>query len=208
MRRLSCFLVALLALGACATSVPEDAYYPNPADGTTRVLAAALHHAARSASEDPEQYSFAMLRTPEVRAYTADDATFYFSDGLARQPRAVIDALIAHEVAHELLDHTARRRALSPAVTGVLSRLRLLDFVTNSPVVRAYTRDQEMSADLRAVELLRDMGYHAPRRTLADALRTAATVNSGLVRATLATEPELEARLSALEPLEPIARGR
>ena len=201
MRRLT-LLVALTMLTACAT-VPDDAYYPNPTDPKTRMLAQALYRAARAASEDPKQYSFAMIRTAEVRAYTAGEATFYFSEGLALQAPAVIDALVAHEVAHVLLDHAGRRRPLSRSANGGSSAL---DFLTNSVIVRAYTRDQELSADRRAVEVLRDMGYATPRRALAHALRQAAARNETADRAPGADEPDLGERLTALEPLEPAAR--
>jgi len=195
-RRLAALVIAVATLSACAT-FPENAYYPLPGDPQTRVLAEALYRAARAASEDPQRYSFAMVRTAEVRAYTGDDdATFYFSEGLARRSSRVVDALVAHEVAHELLDHVGSRRVLSRSVTG--------GFI----IVRAHTREQEIAADRKAVEVLRDMGYSTPRRTLADALREAAALNSPADRGSLATEPELGERLAALEPLEPAALGR
>jgi Zn-dependent protease with chaperone function len=213
-RRLATLVIALAAMSAC-TTFPEHAYYPDPGARDTKVLAEALYRAARSASEDPQRYSFAMIRTAEVRAYTSDDATFYFSEGLALQSAPVIDALVAHEVAHELLDHVGRRRALSRSVTGgftvlgfVLPGLSALDLLANPLIVRAYTRDQEISADRRAVEVLRDMGYATPRRALADALRAAAAVNEAADRGPLATEPALRERLAALEPLEPVALTR
>jgi Zn-dependent protease with chaperone function len=206
--------MVVLTLSACATW-PEHAYYPDPAAVHTRMLAEALYRAARASSEDPQRYSFAMIRTAEVRAYTADDATFYFSEGLARRAPRVIEALVAHEVAHELLDHVAARRALSLSVTGgftvlgiVVPGLSVLDVVTNPLIVRAYTRDQEIAADRRAIEVLRDMGYVAPRRALAEALRDAAALNEAAARGPLAPEPELRERLSALEPLEPVALTR
>jgi Zn-dependent protease with chaperone function len=88
------------------------------------------------------------------------------------------------------------------------SALGPLGLVANRLVVRAYTRQQEMAADQRAVEILRDMGYTAPRRALADALRAAATINEPADRGPFATEPELSERLAALEPLEPAAIQR
>jgi Zn-dependent protease with chaperone function len=214
-RRLAALLVALTTLSAC-TTVPDNAYYPKPGDPQTRVLAEALYRAARAASEDPQRYTFAMIGTAEVRAYTGDDATFYFSEGLARQPVGVVDALVAHEVAHDLLDHVGSRRNLSSSITGGFGVLALLTtsalgplgLVANRLVVRAYTRQQEMAADQRAVEILRDMGYTAPRRALADALRAAATINEPADRGPFATEPELSERLAALEPLEPAAIQR
>jgi len=201
-------------VAGCAT-VPEQAYYPDPRDARTRVVAQALWRAARAASEDPERYSFAMLRTAQVRAFTADGATFYFSEGLAAQSGRVIDALVAHEVAHELLDHVGTRRALSRSITGgltvlgvALAGLSALDLVANPLIVRAYTREQELDADQRAVEVLRDMGYATPRRALADTLREAAALNEAAERGPSAAEPGLRERLAALEPLEPVALTR
>jgi Zn-dependent protease with chaperone function len=82
--------------------------------------------------------------------------------------------------------------------------------VVNPIAVRAFTRRQELEADLKAVEILRSLGYRTPRRTLAEALRAVAAVTprqkdgaSGL----LSTHPSLDDRLAALEPLEPIARA-
>lgn len=190
--------VLLLATSACST-VPDGSYYPDPASRETKVLANALWRAAKAASDDPNEYSFAMIRSHLVAAYTVEDATFYFTQGLARQPDAIIDALVAHEVAHELLGHLGQRRALS------LSFLR--DFVAYPLIVRAYTRDQEIAADLKAVEILRDMGYATPRRALADALRAAAGVNGPPRGGWLVPEPPLDDRLSRLEPLEPASRA-
>jgi predicted Zn-dependent protease len=204
------WLLAVITFSGCA-SFPERAYFPDPKDREVRALAEALYRAARASSEDPDRYTFAMIRTAAVVAYTADDATFYFSEGLARQRPAVVDALVAHEVAHELLDHVGRRRALAWSVTGgfsvlgvVLPGLGLLDLIVNPLVIRAYTRDQELEADARAVEVLRDMGYAAPRRALAEALEAAAAVNEAPLSGPLAPEPALAERLAGLGPLEPV----
>ena len=171
----------------------DYAYYPDPADPDTRLLSEVLWRVATAARDDPGEYSFAMVHSRRVAAYTVEDATFYFTEGLARQPVTVIDALVAHEVSHEVLGHIGQRRALSLSLGTVLF----------SPViVRAYTRDQELAADLKAVEILRDMRYEAPRRALADALRAAATINGPPRGGWLATEPSLDDRLGRLEPLE------
>jgi len=202
-------VLVLVMVTGCASTVPERAYYPNPADPETRVLAEALWHAAKAASDDPGEYSFAMIRSNDVSAYTVEDATFYFTQGLARQSAKVIDALVAHEVAHELLGHIGQRRALSLSLGAGFTVLGiaipgsgLLDFIANPLIVRAFTRDQEIAADLKAVEVLHDMGYKAPRRTLAEALSTAAKINGPTRGGWLSTEPTLEDRLSRLEPLE------
>lgn len=173
-----------------------------------------LHRAAEAAGADPARYSFALIETRAVTAFAAEDATFYFSDGLARQPQRCIDAFVAQKVAHEVLGHAGARRALSLAMTAGFAMLGLFmpglglaDFVVNPLVVRVFSREQELAADQRAIEILRDMGHAAPRRTLADALRAAAAVNPPPSRffeqRLVAIEPDLDDRLVALEPLEP-----
>jgi Zn-dependent protease with chaperone function len=208
-RRTSAAVLFLSTLAGCA-SVADRAYYPLPGDDT-RTLSHALHRAAEAAADDPARYSFALIASRDAAAYSSDDATFYFTEGLARQPRPVIDALIAHEVAHEVLGHAGQRRALSLSLTAGFTVLgvaipgaSLLDFAVSPLIVRAFTRDQEMSADLRAVEILRVMGYRTPKRTLAEVLRSVAAVHgTGRRGGVLSSEPLLDDRLAVLEPLEP-----
>jgi len=204
-------VLVLLATSACA-SHPDGAYFPPPRKPDTVVVSRTLHRAAVAAGDDPARYSFGLVSTDEVRAYAAEDATFYVSEGLARQPQAVLDALVARQVAHEILGHEGQRRTLSLSVTAgfvvigiAMPGLGLLDFLVNPLVVRAFTREQERQADQTAVEILRAMGHGAPRRTLAAALRRAGDVNGAVQGGWFASEPELDERLAALEPLEPPA---
>jgi len=212
MRPFGLALVLLVASG-CAT-VPDRAYFPPVGGEDTRVLATTLYRVAQAAGDDPRRYSFALIAARDVSAFTAEDATFYFSEGLARQPRRVVDALVAHEVSHELLGHRGQRRSLSLGLTAgftvlgvIVPGAGLLDLLVNPLVVRAYTRDQEIAADLKGADILGAMGYDAPRRVVADALREAAKVNGAPHGGWLATEPTLEERIAALEPLEPVAEA-
>jgi len=125
---------------------------------------------------------------------------------------------VAQKVAHEILGHAGQRRTLTLSLTAgfavlglIAPGLGLADLIVNPLIVRAFSREQEMEADQRAIEILRDMGHVAPRRSLAAALRTVATtkpVSSGPLweRGLLAPEPDLDDRLAALEPLEPTPR--
>jgi len=210
-RRLASLLAVIAILAACATH-PDGAYYPQPKDPRTVTLSHTLYRAAQAAGDDPERYSFALIQTDAVTAFAADDATFYFSEGLARRPQADIDALVAQKVAHEVLGHAGARRTLSLSVTAgfvvlgvVLPGLGLLDMLVNPLVVRAFSREQEIAADSRGVEILRAMGHEAPRRTLAAALRAAAAVNGPVDNGLLATAPPLDDRLAKLEPPESLA---
>ncbi|MBI3825095.1 MAG: M48 family metalloprotease [Candidatus Rokubacteria bacterium] len=210
MLRSALLLVAALLSAACAT-VPDGAYFPKADHPSTLAVSHGLYRAAQAAGEDPARYSFALVKSKQITALTHDNATFYVSDGLARQPRATIEPLLAHEVAHEVLGHVGQRRALTTGLsTGftvlgfVVPGVGLMDWVVSPLVVRAFTRDQEIAADLKAVEILRSMGYERPRRALADALRAAHVVNGPPRGGLLATEPALDDRLAALEPIEPL----
>jgi len=207
-------LLALALFGAGCAGLPAGTYYPTPGDPNTLRVANVLHQAAVAAGDDPARYSFALIKTRHPAAFTDEDATFYISDGLAQMPTPVLEAVIAHEVAHEVLDHVGTRRRMSAGMVGgfsaagfVVPGVGLLDLMVNPLVVRAFSRKQELEADQKAVEILRAMGNPRPRRTLADALLAvdAAPVKSqdghGGV---LDTRPTLEERLQALEPLEPM----
>ena len=138
----------------------------------------------------------------------------YVTDGLARMPLHVVEPLIAHEVAHEVLGHLGKKQALSLSITAGFALVgvfvpgaSLADLVVNPLVVRAYSREHELEADARAVEILRAMGYQAPRRTLWLALQ-AADAHNGKIKeqgGVFATHPAMADRLAALQPLEPPA---
>jgi Zn-dependent protease with chaperone function len=204
-------LLALLVvvLTGCAT-VPDGAYFPDRSPRATAV-ANSLYRAAQAAGDDPARYSFALIKTRQISAFSGEeDAVFYFSDRLAALPAAHLDALVAREVAHEVLGHAGQRKALSIGLTGTFTVLGLLvpglnvaDWFVNPLIVRAFSRDQAIAADLRAIEILRAMGHEAPRRTLVDALREVEAINGVAPTGLLATFPPLADRLAAIGPVEP-----
>ena len=201
-------LVAVLLLG-CAT-VPEGAYFPDRSPRTTAV-ANTLHRAAQATGEDPAHYSFALIKTQQISAFSGDEeGVFYFSDRLASLSKPHLDALIAREVAHDVLGHAGQRKALSIGITGTFTvlgffvpGLSVADWFVNPLIVRAFSREQEIAADVRAIEILRAMGHEHPRRTLVNALREVERVNGVTATGLLATFPPLEDRLAAIGPVEP-----
>lgn len=201
-----------LALAGCATA-PQGTYFPALDRPDSLKVSHALYRAALAAGDSPSRYSFALVASEEANAYSAPDATFYVTDGLARLPAPVVEAMLAHEVAHEVLGHAGKKRALQLSISGAFTALGILipgvglaDFVVNPLVVRAFGRDQEKEADLKAVEILRAMGNPTARRSLWLALQAVAEVNKGKEPAgLLAIHPPLKERLAALEPLEPPA---
>jgi Zn-dependent protease with chaperone function len=134
-----------------------------------------------------------------------------------KQPTEVIEAVVAHEVAHEVLGHIGDRRRLSLSIfagftlLGVVAPgVGLLDLIVNPLAVRAFSRHQELQADHRAVEILSAMGHREPEASMARALRTLDRTSprptEGLT-GLLSTHPTLEERLTALgePPPAPVA---
>ncbi len=210
--RTMALVLGLTLMTGCA-GLPAGTYYPDPRDSNTPRVATTLYRTASAAGDDPKRYSFAFIRTQHPVVYTDEDATFYVSDGLAAMPMPVLEAVIAQAVAHEVLDHVGTRRRMSAGMTGGFSLagffvpgVGMLDFMVNPLIVRAFSRQQNLDADKRAVEILRTMGDPTPRRSMAAALRAMddAPVKSQEGRGgMLDTRPTLRARLDALEPLEP-----
>jgi Zn-dependent protease with chaperone function len=208
-------VLMLATLAAGCASAPAGTYFAFPGDPATARMANRLNRAAFAAGDDPSRYGFAFVKSATAAAYSDEDATFYITDGLMRLPDSVIDAVVAHEVAHEVLGHVGWRRRLSLTLTAGFGALAvfapgagLLDFVVNPLAVRAFSRRQDLEADRKAVEILRAMGYEAPRRTLADALRTVDGVRpkpKENLPGLLSAHPALDERLESLEPLEPAA---
>ena len=205
-------LIGVIALLAGCAEVPAGTYFPSATQADSLKVSHALYKAAVAAGDDPARYSFALVASPEVQAWTADNATFYATDGLASMPVHLVEPLLAHEVAHEVLGHAGKKRALSLSITGGFSVVgffvpgaSLADFVVNPLVVRAFSREHELEADRRAVEILRDMGYGTPRRALALALQAVNERNGNADErgGLLAFHPSIAQRLVALEPLEP-----
>jgi Zn-dependent protease with chaperone function len=204
-------VILVVAMAGCS-SIPDGTYYPRLQDRSTVTLSHALFRAAQAAGDDPRRYSFARIDSVKAIALTGDDATFYFSDGLAKLPDRVLEPVVAHEVAHEVLGHVGTRRTVSLSITtGFLALgflypgMGLLDFVVNPLVIRAFNRSQELAADRRAVEILRTMGQAAPRRALAGALVAVHRVNGpDTAHELLSWQPPIEERLQALGTLEPL----
>ena len=207
-------LAATLLLVACA-STPEGAYYASPAQPATGRVSHILYRAAVAAGDDPQRYGFAFIKSPTVAAYSDEDATFYFTDGLTRQPDPVVEAVVAHEVAHEVMGHVGTRRKLSLSLTASFGALGLFCRAPGcstswSPAGGAGVR-RAAGAESRP-EGRRDPARDGPAGAAPDAghcpgdHRQPHAPGEGGARGLLATHPTLDDRLAALDPLEAPAK--
>lgn len=124
----------------------------------------------------------AFVPSTEINAASLGRGRFIVWEGVGDLSPEWIDAIMAHEIAHDVLRHGRDRRELD-SVTDFAGEVLSLVFGggpgsdermkgwVDEVVVPTYSRAQESEADQRALELLRAVGYSRPDSILAGALR-------------------------------------
>lgn len=123
-----------------------------------------------------EQVRVGLVDDPSINAGSAGNGQYIITRGLlARASDEQLQAILAHEVAHDDLNHVARLQTLG---TGVQIGAIILDQIfpgtgqiaplAGSLLIRAYSRPQEIAADRHGAELLHRVGSSkdAMERTL------------------------------------------
>ncbi|MBI3127363.1 MAG: M48 family metalloprotease [Candidatus Tectomicrobia bacterium] len=159
--KIAALLLALILSGCGAVSRNT---MPNPgAHPQFRRFAGILIEYQKIACPDckPNDWKIGIVRSGAVNAYSTGGGNFYVTEGaLTRIPDEELDALAAHEVAHEIAGHNAKLQMASVAVTGVFVALgalvpgATLGLIAQPLVHRAYSREQEFEADAIAAALM------------------------------------------------------
>lgn len=174
-------------------------------------FAKALVKMAKAASLDLDKLRVAIIETKHINAATVGKDTFLFCEGLGKLSSEQLNAVMAHEVAHAVKDHSAKSSQLAGTVGrivdvtgGLLSDdPEAVDEVRSwatSVVFAPFSREQELEADRIGVELLRKAGYPQDAvRLMCDTLGSIAKeepeASSG---GFLATHPAIPDRIDAL----------
>ena len=154
---------ALLMMG-CTAPLPQGAYTPNFKDSDVQRLATELKFLSRFMDNPPPLNTIrvGLIQTIELNAASAGQGVFYFTDGFvelrdSRMKRGVI----AHELAHDDLNHVTKKVATSLVVSVIffvadtyIPGVGNLDRAVNPIVTRAYSRTQELEADAHAIKIL------------------------------------------------------
>ena len=122
-----------------------------------------------SALEHPRpinDYRIFLLNQPVVNAASAGGGIFYITRGALELPDRPLLALLAHEAAHDALNHVAKLQLLNTisvlavAVINLKSpgAAKVADLV-RVPIFRAFSRSEEAEADAEGVRLLNRLGY-------------------------------------------------
>jgi Zn-dependent protease with chaperone function len=124
----------------------------------------------------------AIAESEEINAASFGRGRFVFWEGVADLPPWAIDAIAAHELAHDWLGHSRKAAELQDVTRFFSDILGLIggashegqevlsDWVDLAALPR-YSRQQELEADREAVEFLRAVGYNRPAEVMASALR-------------------------------------
>jgi Zn-dependent protease with chaperone function len=124
-----------------------------------------------------------IAKSSEMNAASFGDGRFLFWDGDADLPTGTLEAVAAHEVAHDVLLHAKKASELQDltdffgSIVGLFtgsddSTENVLKQWLGSAVLPKYSRAQELEADAKAVELLRSAGVENPKKAMADCLQT------------------------------------
>lgn len=155
-----------------------------------------------------EKYGVMVLAQDQPNAYAFDDYTVAVNRGLLRLlTDDELLCILAHEIAHLSLGHHSRKRAVSSSKTLVFSELDRInpDVGTLGAIfkplsVKAYSREQELEADIEAVRALRVFGisyevYVGVLRKLEEAAKTGGYGSGGGI---MDTHPSFEDRVEKI----------
>lgn len=155
---------------------------PNVRDRDHRRIVESLATLWIAVERPPEDLDLMIAESPEINAASFGNGRFLFWKGVADLPDWALDAISAHEVAHDVLLHSRRANDLS-ALTGFLAEVLVMfggvDRKTEASLrswleaatMPTYSRSQEFAADCKAVELLQQAGYERPGDTFVRTLR-------------------------------------
>ena len=162
-------------------------------------LLAAMDHPVSA-----DQVSVGILDSNEINAANAGAGRFFVTKGLlARANDNNLRAILAHEIAHEDLNHVAKAQVLG---AGLGIGVAILDQIfpgsgaitplAGELVARKYSRDEEFAADQHAAALLQRSGHS--KQQMIDALTWLVKESGSSSGGFFATHPGSEERIAAL----------
>jgi len=162
----------------------------------------------RAADRPPERIRVGVLSDRSINAANAGGGEFYVTRGLLERANdEQLQAILAHEVAHNDLGHVAKAQQLQAGVglgaallEEVLPQAAVITPIAGTLVTRAYGRNEELEADRHGVTLLRRVG--SSKDALERALTWIAQASGGdSGGGWFATHPATSDRIQALRRL-------
>lgn len=154
-----------------------------------------------------DQVRVGILDDPGINAANAGGGEFYVTRGLLEKANDQrLAGVLAHEVAHDDLNHVAKAQTLGAGLNigmVLLDQLipgsRVLTPIAGTLVARGYSRSEEYAADRHGVDILRRAGY--PKDVMIDTLTWLLQTSGPGGGGFLATHPGTGERIQALRRL-------
>lgn len=222
MRPLGAVLVAALLTGACTTAGPASSPQPSPRSEpragaprpSNRPVDAALAQRlqtlmiplikAMNHPLNPSQVKVGIMDDPHINAANAGNGEFFVTTGLLEKANDDrLQAVLAHEVAHEDLGHVAKAQALGAGLNigmiildQIIPGSGALTPIAGQLIAARYTRTEEYAADRHGAELLQKIGRS--KEQMIDALTWLTQVEGAGRGGFFATHPATGDRIEAL----------
>jgi len=171
-----------------------------------RLMIPLLHVMDRPISSKQAQVS--VVDDPRINAGSAGSGQFIVTTGLLRQANdAQLEAILAHEIAHDDLGHVAKAQAMGAGLN--IATVLLDQFLPGSgqltPIVgglaiRAYGRTEEYAADRHGVVLLRRIHPNG-KQMMVDAMVWLQQTTGGSGGGFFATHPATDDRIDRLRSM-------
>src|SRR5437660_6029926 len=157
----------------------------------------------------PNQVKVGVMDDPAINAASAGNGEFLVTTGLLQKANDdQLRAVLAHELAHQDLNHVQKTQTLG---TGLNIGMIILDQIipgsgnlapiAGELLLRKYTRSEEYAADKHGVQILQRAG-HQGRQLMADTLTWLMSTSGGSSSGGfLATHPGTADRITAVKAL-------
>jgi len=151
-----------------------------------------------------EEVSVGIMKDPQINAANAGGGQFFVTTGLLEQANDDrLRAVLAHEIAHDDLNHVAKAQMLAAGLgigAAVLEQIfpgtGQVVPIAGELVARKYSRDEEFAADRHGVELLERAGHS--KQVMIDGLTWLMQISGDSGGGFFSTHPGTEDRIARL----------
>lgn len=155
----------------------------------------------------PGQVKVGIMDDPSINAANAGNGEFVVTTGLLEKANdEQLQAVLAHEVAHEDLGHVAKAQALGAGLgigaiilDQVIPGAGQVAPIAGALITRSYSRSEEYAADRHGVDLLKRIGR--PKEVMINTLTWLMTSSGSDGGGFLSTHPATEDRIDVLRKL-------
>jgi putative metalloprotease len=154
---------------------------------------------------DPSQVKVGVMDDPSINAANAGNAQFLVTRGLLEKANdEQLRAVLAHELAHEDLNHVAKAQVLGTGLNigavildQIIPGSGALTPIAGELAMRGYSRREEYAADRHGVEILERTGHS--KQEMVNTLNWLIQQTGGSKGGFLATHPGTSDRIEALK---------